>query len=102
MNFSLKHGSNFYQWDKGRVLIVHDPDVDEVHFTNEAVTEAVERAVYEKDGLRLVDVPDELLCCGCTLTAYAYKCDGGSREYTSIHEKFRVIARKQPDEGEKA
>ena len=101
MKFSLKHGENFYQWDKGRVLIVHDPDVDEVHFENEAVEEALEEIVYEADGIRMVDVPDELLQCACTLTAYAYKCEGGNREYTRIHERFKVIARKH-SEGETA
>lgn len=101
MKFSLKHGENFYQWDRGRVLIVHDPDVDEVHFENEAVTEALEEVVYEEAGLRLVDVPDELLHCPCTLKAYAFKCDGGGREFTRISEDFKVIARKRPGEGEK-
>lgn len=100
MKFSLKHGEHFYQWDKGRVLIVHDDDVDEVHFANEAITEAIEKEVYEKDGMRLVDVPDELLQCDCILTAYAYKCDSNDREFTYFHEDFKVIARKRPGEGE--
>lgn len=100
MKFSLKHGENFYQWDRGRVLIVHDPDIDEVHFENKAVTEAIERAVYENEGLRLVDVPDDLLQCACNLTAYAYKCAGNGREFTRTGEEFRVIARKRPGEGD--
>ena len=100
MNFSLKNGEHFYQWDKGRVLIVHNKDVDEVHFANDAVTETIEKNVYEVDGVRMVDVPDELLQYACGLTAYAYNCEG-EREYTRIHENFKVIARKQP-EGEKA
>lgn len=95
MIFSLKNGENFYQWDKGRVLIVHDENVDQVHFENNAVTEAIEMDVYEAGGVRMVNVPDELLQCACRLTAFAYKCEG-NREYTRIREEFKVIARKQP------
>ena len=101
MIFRLKKGENFYQYDKGRVLIVSDPEVDEVHFSNDAVTVALERPVYVLDEARVVDVPDELLEIPCTLEAYAYKCEGGNREYTRIHERFKVIARK-PNEGETA
>lgn len=99
MIFSLKNGENFYQWDKGRVLIVHDKDVDQAHFENDTVTEAIEMDVYEVDGVRMVDVPDKLLECACTLKAYAYKCEGGEREFTRTREDFKVIARK-PSEGE--
>ncbi len=104
MIFSLKNGERFYQWDKGRVLIVHDADVDEVHFTNDAVTEAIEEKVYEIDGVRMVDVPDELLQYGCSLTAYACKCEGNEREITQIREEFKVISRKRPynEQGETA
>ena len=101
MIFSFKNGENFYQWDKGRVLILSDPEVDQVHFASEAVTQAIEKDVYEKEGVRMVDVPDKLLEQPCTLEAYAYKCEGGEREYTCIHERFKVIARK-PSEGETA
>ncbi len=101
MIFSLKNGENFYQYDKGRVLIVSDPEVDEVHFANNAVTVALEKPVYASGEVRMVDVPDELLEIPCTLEAYAYKCEGGEREYTRIHERFKVIARK-PSEGETA
>lgn len=98
MILTLKDGKHLYQWDRERVLVVLDETIDEVHFTNDAVTRAIKKEVYDLDGQRLVDIPAVLLQCACVLTAYAYKCEGGEREYTYIHEQFKVIARKQPDD----
>ena len=98
MILTLKDGKHLYQWDRERVLVVLDETIDEVHFTNDAVTQAIKKEVYDLDGQRLVDIPAVLLQCACILTAYAYKCEGEAREYTYIHEQFKVIARKQPDD----
>ena len=97
MIFSLKDGKHLYQWDRERVLIVHDETIDQVHFENSAVTQAIIKDVYEVDGVRLVDIPAVLLQYACVLTAYAFKCDD-AREYTYVHEQFKVIERKHPDD----
>ena len=98
MIFSLQDGKHFYQWDRERVLIVNDSEIDQVHFTNDAITQAIVKDVYTVDGERLVDVPTALLQCACNLTAYAYKVETAEREYTLIHETFGVIARKKPND----
>lgn len=98
MIFSLQDGKHFYQWDRERVLLVKDSEIDQVHFTNDAITQAIVKDVYTVDGERLVDVPTALLQCACNLTAYAYKVETPEREYTLIHETFGVIARKKPND----
>lgn len=98
MIFSLQDGKHLYQWDRERVLLVLDDEVDQVHFTSDAVASAIVKDVYINDGVRVVDIPTVLLQCACILTAYAYKCEGEKREYTYIHEEFKIIARKQPDD----
>ena len=97
MIFTLKDGKHFYQWDRERVLLVLDDEVDQVHFTNDTVTKAIVKSVYSIDGVRVVDVPSILLQCSCNLTAYAYVLEGENREYTLLHEEFKILARKQPD-----
>ena len=97
MIFSLKDGKHLYQWDRERVLIIHDETIDQVHFENSAVTQAIKKDVYEAEGVRVVDIPAVLLQYACVLTAYAFKCDA-AREYTYVHEQFKVIERKQPDD----
>ena len=98
MIFSLQDGKHLYQWDRERVLLVLDDEVDQVHFTSDAVASAIVKDVYINDGVRVVDIPTVLLQCACILTAYAYKCEGEEREYTFVHEEFKIIARKQPDD----
>ena len=98
MIFSLQDGKHFYQWDRERVLLVLDDEVTQVHFTNDTVTRAIVKDVYITDGLRVVDVPTVLLQNACNLTAYAYIVEGEDREYTLVHEEFRILARKQPDD----
>ena len=98
MIFSLQDGKHFYQWDRERVLLVLDEEVDQVHFTNDTVTRAIVKDVYIADGVRVVDVPTVLLQSPCNLTAYAYITEGEDREYTLLHETFRILARKQPDD----
>ena len=98
MIFSLQDGKHFYQWDRERVLLVLDDEVTQVHFTNDTVTRAIVKDVYIADGMRVVDVPTVLLQHACNLTAYAYIVEGEDREYTLVHEEFRILARKQPDD----
>lgn len=98
MIFSLQEGKHLYQWDKERVLVVNNTEVTQVHFTNDTVTCAIVTNVYEKDGLRVADIPSTLLQCACNLTAYAYVKETEEREYTLLHETIAVLARKQPND----
>ena len=98
MIFSLQDGKRFYQWDRERVLLVLNDEVNQVHFTNDRVTNAIVKDVYIADGARVVDVPSVLLQHACNLTAYAYITENEEREYTLLHEEFRILARKQPDD----
>lgn len=98
MIFNLKDGKHLYQWDRERVLLVSDPTINQVHFTNDAVNQAIKQDVYELEGQRVADIPAVLLQCACILTAYAFVVENEDREYTLVHEEFRVIARKRPDD----
>lgn len=98
MIFSLQDGKHLYQWDRERVLLVLNDEVNQVHFTNDAVTQAIKVDVRIADGIRVADVPSVLLQHACNLTAYAFIVEDNDREYTLVHEEFRVLARKQPDD----
>lgn len=98
MIFSLKDGKHLYQWDRERVLLVSDPTINQVHFTNDTVTQAIKKDVCELDGQLVVDIPAVLLQHACILTAYAFVAENEDREYTLVHEEFRVLARKRPDD----
>lgn len=89
--------TNFWQWDTGQKLIVLDDNVTEVHFSNRNMEHAKKKNVYtDKDGLRVVNIPDLLLQLPKNLIAYAYAKDedGSSRTVKSV--KFAVIQRPIP------
>lgn len=83
---------HFWQWDLDRQLIVDDAACGEVHFCNGTTESAPVCEVYEKDGLRLVDVPNVLLQSANTLTAYM--CAGECQ--TKHQQSFRVLPRTKP------
>jgi len=95
--FCLQDGKHLYQWDKERVLVVQNTEITHVHFTNDTVTHAIVKEVYDKDGLRVADIPATLLQAASNLTAYAFVRESVDREYTLLHESFAVLARKRPD-----
>lgn len=95
--FKLQDGTKFYQWDVKRKLIVTDERIDQVHFTNTTLENAIVQDVHEEEGIRLVDVPAYLLECDCNIIAYAYIQQEG-KEYTLVHEILGVTPRKQPDD----
>lgn len=86
--------SEFYQWDLERQLIISDPIVDEVHFSNKMSDKALVVAVKEKDGLRVADVPNILLQAIWPIRAYAYCGDC----YTKECATFKVNERTRPDD----
>ena len=84
--------TNFWQWDTKQKLIILDETITEVHFSNRDMSHSISRDVYERDGLRLCNIPDILLQLPRNLIAYAYS-DGSTRKSV----KFAVIKRPIPD-----
>lgn len=86
--------TNFWQWDRKQKLIVLDETVTQVHFSNRNMTHSVKRDVYvDKDGLRVCNVPDDLLKIPRNLVAYAY-ADGATLKSV----KFAVVRRPMPSD----
>ena len=84
--------TNFWQWDTKQKLIVLDETITEVHFSNRGMDHSIKRKVYiNGDGIRICNVPDDLLQLPRNLVAYAY-ADG--RTIKSV--KFAVIHRPIP------
>ena len=89
--FKIYNGRTFFlQWEKNQKLIVLDDSINEVHFSNRDMLHSIEREVYiDADGLRLCNVPDDLLKLPKNLTA---RVDG---ERVKI-VKFAVMKRPIP------
>lgn len=86
--------TNFWQWDKKQKLIVLNDSITEVHFSNRNMTHSIKRDVYtDKGGLRVCNVPDDLLKIPRNLVAYAY-ADGA----TVKSVKFAVVQRPMPSD----
>lgn len=89
--------TNFWQWDTGQKLIVLDESVTEVHFSNRNMEHSKKKIVYtDKDGLRVVHIPDLLLQLPKNLIAYAYASDGKGTGKTVKSVKFAVVQRPIP------
>jgi hypothetical protein len=86
--------TNFWQWDRKQKLIVLDETITQVHFSNRNMTHSVKRDVYiDKDGLRVCNVPDDLLKIPRNLVAYAY-----ANGATVKSVKFAVVHRPMPSD----
>lgn len=84
--------TNFWQWDTNQKLIVLDETITEVHFSNRDMNHSITRQVYEKDGVRMCNIPDIILQLPRNLVAYAYA------DCTTVKSvKFAVIKRPIPD-----
>lgn len=89
--------TSFYQWDTGQKLIVLNKDVTEVHFSNKNMEHSKQKQVYtDKNGLRVVNVPDLLLQLPKNLIAYAYAKDDNGAGRTIKSVKFAVVQRPIP------
>ena len=89
--------TNFWQWDTGQKLIVLDENVTEVHFSNRNMEHSKRKQVYtNKEGLRVVNIPDLLLQLPKNLIAYAYVRDENGAGKTVKSVKFAVIQRPIP------
>lgn len=91
--FKLYDGRvNFWQWETKQKLIVLDSTITEVHFSNRDMSHSITKYVYEKDGVRMCDVPDILLQLPRNLIASA--CANG---LTVKSVKFAVVKRPIPN-----
>lgn len=84
--------TSFWQWDTNQKLIVLDKTITEVHFSNRDMQHSITKYVYEKDGVRLCNVPDLILQLPRNLVAYAY-----ANGATVKSVKFAVIKRPIPE-----
>lgn len=84
--------TNFWQWDRKQKLVVLNESVVEVHFSNRNMRHSIKRNVYvDENGLRVCNVPDDLLKLPNNLVAYAY-ADGTTLKSV----KFAVVRRPMP------
>ena len=91
--FKIYNGrTNFWQWETHQKLIVLDDSITEVNFSNRDMNHSITKDVYEKDGLKLCNVPDILLQLPKNLVADA--CTDGS---TVKSVKFAVAKRAIPE-----
>jgi hypothetical protein len=89
--------TNFWQWDTGQKLIVLDESITEVHFSNRNMEHSKRKKVYtDKNGVRVVNIPDLLLQLPKNLIAYAYTNDGNGTGKTVKSVKFAVVQRPIP------
>lgn len=93
---NTRGGTSFYQWDTGRkVIIIGDEDIcGEAHFCTGG-GDPFPVAIRTEDGLRMVDVPDEVLQTAKPFSVYLYRKDdrGGMTRYL---ERFTVSPRIKP------
>ena len=82
---------HFWQWDLNQKLIVEDPTINEVHFSNRADEDSLPVEVYEENGLRLANVPNIFLQEDLKIKAYAYSVD-----HTKHEAWFYVTTKSKP------
>lgn len=92
--FKLQDGRDrFYQWDSDRKLIVEDPQITEVHFSNRTDDYSLVCETYVEDGITLVNVPNILLQTDWRIHVYAV--DGN---YTKHEKCYEIVARTKPSD----
>ena len=85
--------TSFHQWDINQKLIVFNPEVVEVHFTNATLGKALVVEVYTEGEQRLANVPNILL-----QEAFDIKVYGFCGECVRDKKSFNVIARAKPED----
>ena len=82
---------SFYQWDLNQRLVIDNPSIIEVHYTNALTSPALVCEVYEENAIRYANVPNILLQTDWTIKAYGC-CD----DYVIEAETFIVNTREKP------
>ena len=86
--FKLQDGrEHLWQWDSNRKVIVNDPNIKQVHFSN--YVDPVAYVVEVKNGL--ADIPNILLQDIFNIVCYGY-----IDEYTKVEQTFTVTPRNKP------
>ena len=86
--FQINDGrTHLWQWDINRKVIVNDPSIKQVHFSNNV--NPVAYVVEVKNGL--ADIPNILLQDIFNITCYGY-----IDEYTKVEQTFTVTPRNKP------
>lgn len=85
--------TSFHQWDINQKLIVFNPEVVEVHFTNATLGKALVVEVYTEGEQRLAEVPNIIL-----QDAFDIKVYGFCGECVRDKKTFNVIARAKPED----
>ena len=86
--FQINDGrTHLWQWDVNRKVIVNDPSIKQVHFSNNV--NPVAYVVEVKNGL--ADIPNILLQDIFNITCYGY-----IDEYTKVEQTFTVTPRNKP------
>lgn len=98
MNLRTETGKPyFYQWDTGQLLIVEDaPNCRQVHFGYRDGSEARVCDIREEEGMRVVDIPNELLQKDRTF--FAYLINDEDDETQMRPQSFLVLLRPKPDD----
>ena len=84
-----------YQWDLDRFLLIDNPKVVEVQFHISSKVEDLICEVFEKDGKRVVPIPNIILQKSGKFRVYA--CGTG---YTIEEQVFEIKYRNQPKDYE--
>ena len=86
--FKIQDGrEHLWQWDSNRKVIVNDPNIKQVHFSN--YVDPVAYVVEVKNGL--ADIPNILLQDSFNIVCYGY-----IDEYTKVEQTFTVTPRNKP------
>ena len=82
---------SFYQWDLNQRLVIDNPSIIEVHYTNALTSPALVCEVYAENGIRYANVPNILLQTDWTIKVYGC-CD----EYVLEADTFIVNTKEKP------
>ena len=89
----LNERETLYQWDTNQRLLVENPLITEVHFSSVATISALVCEVYEDQGQRVVNIPNQMLQHSWLIRVYG--CCG---ECVREENSFQVIARDKPND----
>lgn len=84
---------HFYTWDLDRQVVVDDPSIVEVHFSNRADEDSLPVEVKEENGIRVANVPNILLQSNFDIRVFGY--DGKATRYDAV---FKVKAKAKPSD----
>lgn len=90
--------TNFWQWDTGRKLVIlgDEDNCGEAHFCTGS-GDPFPVAIRTEEGLRVVDVPDEVLQTARPFTVYLIRTEAGG-DLTRHAQRFNVFPKTKPSD----